>query len=112
MNHPYTRAERRYVRDCIIAKRRFIYLYIWGLNKDYEGIKAAVNPLIDINYVLENYPNVREYPEWGRYAKWNFVCDINHCRLCSWERIEKIKNNKKRRISQKNMGKDEETGDL
>ncbi len=88
--HPKTRSERRHQRERIIAHRRFIHLHIWSSLDGYEFMKAVANPRIDILYVFEIYKDkiyLPEYPEWGRYAKWNLICSCRGCRSRkNWEK--------------------------
>lgn len=92
MSHPKNRAERRHRREQIIAKRRFTYLYIWqtGRFQDrFQFMREIENPLIDIMYLFEKYRNgnkIHEYPEWGKYSKWNLNCD---CHMCHSEKYDK-----------------------
>jgi hypothetical protein len=60
MNHPSNRAERRHHRDRVVARRRFVYLHIWGMSKCDD-----------------------DFSEWGRYAKWNLNCG---CRMCQGDK--------------------------
>jgi len=88
MSHPKNRAERRNQRERVIAARRFVYLHIWYQWQDkYQFMREVSNPLINIEYVYEKYrltkipfSGVQEYPDWGKYAKWNLACTCRHCR--------------------------------
>src|SRR5580692_9723446 len=104
MKHPKTRAERRHHRDRVIAARRFVYLHIWNQWDDFQFMKDVSNPLIDILHVFEKYKNARflnEYPQWGKYAKWNLNCN---CRMCHYEKFDKT--SAKRRIALKTADSD------
>jgi hypothetical protein len=96
MSHPKTRAERRHQRERIIAARRFVYLHIWTQYGDrFKFMREVINPLINIEYLFEKYRlmkipfnHIDEYPDWGRYAKWNLNCSCRRCRgRKGWGRI-------------------------
>ena len=116
-SHPTTRAERRHQRERVIAARRFIYQHIWHnvLHYEFDFMREIVNPCLDIYYLIEKYKSNYNLDEkyqgyvpfaWGRYAKWNLICDPHHCRLCGCARSEKKAENKKRRIALKHTDSD------
>jgi 5-methylcytosine-specific restriction endonuclease McrA len=98
MSHPTTRAERRYHRDRIITKRRFIYLHIWIQMHNYQFMREVSNPLINIMLVFEKWKNsykTYEYPEWGRYNKWNLNCT---CWRCHYNKFDKSKAKRRHKL--------------
>ena len=87
--HPTNRAERRYQRERVIAKRRFIWGTVW---KGFSG-NSFNNPLTFGRYVGVWRPYTWT-PDWGRYAKWNLGCG---CKGCHREKYYKEK--RKRRLA-------------
>ena len=115
MNHPTNRLVRRNNRAQIIAYRRFIYEHIWHSylrSTHHEFLKMVVNPLVSVDYLLEwlrNDPNlnIEEWViNWGIYSKWNCTCDPAHCRMCSYERASRKRENKQRRKALKRIDAD------
>lgn len=73
MNHPTNRAERRNERKRIIAKRRFIYDYVWRSQRW----------------------NKERFSNWGKFAKWNMNCG---CTLCHYEKYFKEKRKRREKL--------------
>jgi hypothetical protein len=105
MNHPYNRAERRYNRARVIEARKFIKLHIfnqWETKYDLF-IKQIINPLIDINYLIERLhtEDLSDFPDWiieyGRYAKFNLNCG---CKSCHYYKYYKEKRKRRRSLKQ------------
>lgn len=71
MKHPTNRAERRSVRNNVIARRKFIHLNIWT---SHQG-----------------------FTEWGRYSKFNLNCG---CKMCHCLKYGKDKRKRRRALDQ------------
>jgi hypothetical protein len=69
MNHPSNRAERRHHRARVIARRRFVFNYIWNSGSSNVGRRS--NPLDRFFFA--------DSPHWGQYAKWNMNCGAAIC---------------------------------
>lgn len=83
--HPTTRAERRYQRERVIARRKFIHDHIWCR----FGEQVHTDP--DVN--LWSYP---PFTEFGRYAKFNLGCGSP---MCHMEKYFKYKRKRRRALS-------------
>jgi hypothetical protein len=118
MHHPTNRAERRHHRDRVIAARRFVYEHIWN-NYGYncitydEFIKDISNPLMDINYLIEEMRSndkLLDFPkwimQWGKYAKYNLACSCRNCRSGNRYKKENVKRRRDLKMSCKNWEKE------
>lgn len=90
MHHPTNRAERRFERERIIARRRHIWGVVW---KGFCG-NSFNNPLTFGS--VDDWSPYQWTPDWGRYAKWNLGCG---CKQCHRDKYYKCKS--QRRSSRK-----------